>query len=698
MDKNGIDGVYIVSKEAGAGSMVLAAGLMEMLKAQYGKVAVYKPIVDNESDTDIAALTDYFSLDQHPEMSRGLMLDDAERVLSEQGLEALLEKILERYRMLGDSCDFVLSIGSDLEGLNSILGFDLNIVLAKNFSVPIAGIFSMKDREGEDLGEIASLWSRSISKEGVDILMLCANHCPAVCEWTGEVIKEGHIGSVPVYCIPRCDELERLSIADIMEHLPVEWLMGNETHKERSISSFRLGTMDIGELVENSSGHEFIITSSSRIDLLFGVVLSAQSVNRPPGSGILLCGKRLADNVVKILEGLGELPVPVLHTSLSERELILDAIAMKASIRPGNRKKMDRALTLFAESVDRSYLKSRLGGMKHNLLTPTMFRLGLYDQARECGVSIVLPESEDERILKAADIILRKKIASLVLLGRKEDIYRRSRSIGVDLSSARIVDHRERSLIEKYARIYYETRRHKGITPEKAIEAVMDKNLFATIMVKEGMADGMVSGAAHSTRDTILPALRVIKTQERYSMVSSCFFMCLPDRVLVYADCAVNSDPDYKELATIAIQSAESAARFGIEPRVAMLSYSTGSSGVGEDVKKVREATELLKEMVPDLPVEGPIQYDAAIDTEVAKIKMPDSPVAGRATVLIFPDLDTGNIAYKAVQRSAGAIAIGPVMQGLSRPVNDLSRGCSVEDIVDTVALTAIQAREYVSC
>ena len=310
-----------------------------------------------------------------------------------------------------------------------------------------------------------------------------------------------------------------------------------------------------------------------------------------------------------------------------------------------------------------------------------MFEYELIERAKATPRKVVLPEGEDERVLRAAEILLRRGVCDLTILGAREAV-----------DGAEMVDPLESPLLDEFASIYYDLRKHKGITEELAYDRVANPSYFGTLLVQTGRADGMVSGAAHTTADTIRPAFEIIKAREGVSVVSSVFLMCLADRVLVYGDCAVNPKPDAGQLADIAISSAETAAVFGIEPRIAMLSYSTGESGKGEDVDRVREATEAVREQRPDLKVEGPIQYDAAVDAAVAELKLPDSEVAGRATVFVFPDLEAGNVAYKAVQRSAGAVAIGPVLQGLRKPVNDLSRGCTVTDIVNTVAITAIQA------
>jgi phosphate acetyltransferase len=343
--------------------------------------------------------------------------------------------------------------------------------------------------------------------------------------------------------------------------------------------------------------------------------------------------------------------------------------------------------------VDTSDLIARLAIPIPSVMTPQMFTYQLLDRARSDRRRIVLPEGDDDRILKAAGRLLQRGVADLTILGEEARVRSRAAELGVDLSAALVLNPHTSELCDKFAEQYADLRKHRGVTVEQAREIIHDVSYFGTMLVHNDIVDGMVSGAAHTTAHTVRPAFEIIKTLPDVSTVSSIFLMCLADRVLAYGDCAIVPDPTAEQLADIAISSARTAAQFGIDPRVAMLSYSTGTSGTGADVDKVRTATELVRMREPDLLVEGPIQYDAAVEPSVAATKMPGSKVAGRATVLIFPDLNTGNNTYKAVQRSAGAIAIGPVLQGLNKPVNDLSRGALVEDIVNTVAITAIQAQ-----
>jgi phosphate acetyltransferase len=323
-------------------------------------------------------------------------------------------------------------------------------------------------------------------------------------------------------------------------------------------------------------------------------------------------------------------------------------------------------------------LEDRINVVRSTRVTPIMFEYKLIQQAKGNRRHIVLPEGHEERILRASEILLQRQVVDITLLGNPDKIQQKIGILGLNLGQVRIIDPINTQLIEDYAATYYEMRKNKGMSEEMARDTLTDVSYFGTMMVHKGDADGMVSGAIHTTGETIRPALQIIRTRPGFSIVSSAFLMCLADRVLVYGDCAVNPDPDAEQLADIAISSVETAVIYG----------------KGKDVDKVRKATRLAKERLPDIIIEGPIQYDAAVDAGVAKTKLPDSKVAGRATVFIFPDLNTGNNLYKAVQRSAKAVAIGPILQGLNKPVNDLSRGCTIPDIVNTVAITAIQAQQ----
>jgi phosphate acetyltransferase len=399
--------------------------------------------------------------------------------------------------------------------------------------------------------------------------------------------------------------------------------------------------------------------------------------------------------VQRLLDGLAP-HTPVLAVDADTFTAAQVVGQVQGRINAGSTRKIHAALSCFERAVDVAELARRIEVTRSDRVTPLMFEYDLIERARADPRQIVLPEGTDERILRATEMVLRRGIARVVLLGPPDDVRRRAAALGLNLHDADIIDPTAPAaaeLVERFAASYAKARAHKGVTLEQARDIVTDPSYFGTMMVHEGLADGLVSGAAHTTAHTIRPAFEVIRTAPGTAIVSSVFFMCLADRVLVYGDCAVNPNPNAEQLADIALSSAITAQRFGVEPRVAMLSYSTGESGSGADVEKVRAASRLVRERRPDLPLDGPIQYDAAVDAAVAQTKLPGSDVAGQATVFIFPDLNTGNNTYKAVQRSAGAVAVGPVLQGLRRPVNDLSRGCTVTDIVDTIAITAIQAQ-----
>jgi phosphate acetyltransferase len=444
---------------------------------------------------------------------------------------------------------------------------------------------------------------------------------------------------------------------------------------------------------------DLIIVPGDRLDMILGSIAANYSKDFPSISGIVLTGGYVPNEIfMKLIEGVGEFIIPIISSSGDTFTTAMRVSETEAKIMTSSLNKIAIIESLFTTYINLKHIEEKIETTaSSSVLTPAMFEYRMFEKARANVKAIVLPESEDERILRATDILLRRGVVDIILLGNPKEISSRCSSLGIELNkNVKIIDPTSSELKTKYAGKFYELRRKKGMTEEGALDIMNNKNYFATMMLYEGDADGMVSGANNTTADTVRPALQIVKTKPNISIVSSVFFMCLDTKVLVYGDCAVNRDPDAKQLAQIAISSADTAKLFGIEPIIAMLSYSTGTSGAGEDVEKVDEATKIVKKLRPDLLVEGPIQYDAAIDEKVAKKKLPNSKVAGRATVFIFPDLNTGNNTYKAVQRSSNAIAVGPVLQGLKKPVNDLSRGCLVEDIVNTVAITAIQAQDDV--
>jgi phosphate acetyltransferase len=455
-----------------------------------------------------------------------------------------------------------------------------------------------------------------------------------------------------------------------------------------------VAAMSLDSVVARLKEGHVVLVPGDRTDVIIAVLLAHQSEHFPSLAGMVLYGGfDVSDSLAHLLAGV-DTSLPIILTEFDTYESVLRITSAKGRFAADSQRKYDTALSLFRDNIDVDALLGSLDLTRSDVVTPLMFEYDLMETAKRHPTHIVLPEGDDDRIIRATATLLTRGVCELTLLGDEVAIRLRASELGLDIDGARIVNPTTSPLVDEFAAEYHRLRSHKGVTEEMAREMVTDVSVFGTMMVHRGLAGGMVSGASHTTAHTITPAFQIIKTRPGVSVVSSVFFMCLEDRVLVYGDCAIVPEPTEQELADIAVSSADTARQFGIEPRVAMLSYSTGESGHGADVDRVRAATARVRQARPDIEVEGPIQYDAAAEPSVAQTKMPGSDVAGRATVFIFPDLNTGNNTYKAVQRSAGAIAIGPVLQGLNKPVNDLSRGASVRDIVNTVAITAIQAAE----
>jgi phosphate acetyltransferase len=500
-----------------------------------------------------------------------------------------------------------------------------------------------------------------------------------------------------LFTIPDKPAMGRPTLKEVARALGTEVLFGGEAEMNRHVHATRIGAMQIQNLLSTIDRGSLIVTTGDRADILVACMAASASSYRKKICGIVLTNGFKPDETIMDLIKSSPKMVPVLFTNEGTFLVTTKISRIHTKISPTDVRKITQLLALFDSYIDSEKLAERLVTTKTTTVTPKMFEFNLLQQARKIKQHVILPEGEEERILRAAEMLVDRDVAQLTLLGKVNVIQEKIDAMGLRMGGTAIIDPEFSDRFEDYVQTFYDMRKHKGITVENARDMMKDRNFFATMMVYKGHADAMVSGSIHSTAETIRPALQIIRTKPVCSIVSSVFLMCLEDRVLVYGDCAVNPDPTAEELAEIALSSAQTAKTFGIDPAVAMLSYSTGSSGSGADVDKVREATRIAKEkgleFFPGLKIEGPIQYDAAVDMAVAKTKLPGSEVAGKATVFIFPDLNTGNNTYKAVQRSADAVAIGPVLQGLRSPVNDLSRGCTVPDIVNTVAITAVQAQ-----
>jgi len=691
--------VYLTAIEPGSGKSAVALGVMEAL-ASLGRVGYFRPIVaaGSRPDNDIELIRRHYRLPQTYEESYGAVVDDLRAMSDRDRYEQLLKRIMEAYKRLDDATDLLLVEGSDFSEASRALEFDFNADAANHLGCPVLLVVRGSGRSVEQVLEVVQLAHGSLTGRGCTILAtVCNRVAPALTEELRVRVHEV-VGDEPAYVLPEVPGLAAPTVAEVAKALAARFLRpaggAEEPSSRREVARVIVGAMSLPHFLDHIGDGDLIITPGDRADLIVGSLASRFSGTYPNVAGLVLTGGLVPEpSVLKLIEGLGGSQVPVLAVGADTYQTAATVAGVRGVLTPDSERKIAAALGVFAEHVDRQALLGRIEVTRTERVTPLMFEQRLAERARADRRHIVLPEGGDDRILRAAEQVLLRGMADLTVLGDPDTVKDRAAALGLELPGLRVVDPQHSEWREDFARTYQELRRHKGVAPQLAEDLMADVSYFGTMMVYKGLADGMVSGAAHTTAHTIRPAFEFIRTVPGTSIVSSVFFMLLADRVLVYGDCAVVPNPSAEQLADIAVASAGTAARFGVEPRVAMLSYSTGESGLGSDVEKVRRATAVARQRRPDLLIEGPIQYDAAIDPQVAHSKLPDSQVAGRATVFVFPDLNTGNNTYKAVQRSANAVAVGPVLQGLRKPVNDLSRGATVADIVNTVAITAVQAR-----
>ncbi len=685
--------VYVASVEGYTGKSTVALGVLQQLSKRVSRVAVFRPIVRPDTalyggrDYVLDLLTSHDVVSSSYEDGVGVTYDEVH-----QDPDAALDRIVQRYRGIADRGDPVLVVGSDYTDVGTPTEFSYNARIAANLGAPVLLVLNGAGRAPEELRTLTDMAGAELKANHGSLFAVIANRVAK--DRLAETVSALTSPAVPAFAIPEETLLSAPSVADLQLAVDGQLLSGEPELLSREVSGLVVAGMTMPNVLDRLFDGAAVITAADRPEVVVGVLMANASQNFPQISAIFLNGGfALPPQIVRLIEGVGS-TMPIIETGLGTHATSTALTAVRGRLTKESPRKVDLALTLFDQYVDGAALLDLLAVARSNAVTPLMFEYQLMDEAVADRKHIVLPEGEEERILRAADVLLRRGVAQLTLLGDPVVITAKAAGLGVDISAARIINPAGDVLGEQFAAEYYQLRAHRGVDLDRARELVKDVSYFGTMMVQLGLADGMVSGSVHTTAHTIRPALEVVKTLPGVSVVSSVFFMCLENQVLVYGDCAVNPDPSAEQLADIAISSAATAAAFGIEPRVAMLSYSTGTSGTGSDVTKVSKATMIIRERSPELLVEGPIQYDAAIDSAVAKTKLPDSSVAGRATVFIFPDLNTGNNTYKAVQRSANAVAVGPVLQGLKKPVNDLSRGATVRDIVNTVAITAIQAQQ----
>ncbi|MFT4109205.1 phosphate acetyltransferase [Propionicimonas sp.] len=690
--------IYVAAPEGLTGKSMVAVGMIEALTRTVSSVGVFRPVVRSGGEDDILhTLLDQPGVEQSYDEAVGVTYEDVHH-----DADAALHRLVEKYAAITEKYSSVVILGSDYTETTSPTELTFNARVAANLNVPVVLVVSGKHRTPEEVRSAAEGGLAEFAAHHAKVIAVIANRVASADRAASDEVDPADLAAVKAELdklpgvVTAALPADRMLAAPVLsaqfEAIDANLVLGNPELLDREAQDVLVAAMTLPNVLRRLTTESTVIMPGDRSDLLPGLLLAHSSGSFPPLAGIILLGGyEIPDTIARLISSIhNELPIgmsPLGTYTAAERLFGLEG-AMTSSPR-----KVEVARRIFSEHVDVPALLQALQVHRSDVVTPLMFEHQLQDIARSDRRTIVMPESTDDRILTSADILLRRGVANLVLLGDAQDIKLRATQLGLSLTGVQVVDPTDPDLVERFAAEYARLREKKGVTLEQAREKLKDLSYFGTMMVHLGMADGMVSGAINTTANTIRPSLEFIKTKPGVAVVSGSFLMCMPDRVVVYADCAVNPDPSAEQLADIAISSAETAVAFGIEPRVAMLSYSTGTSGSGADVDKVRAATELVRSRRPDLALEGPIQFDAAVDPVVARTKLPDSPVAGRATVFIFPDLNTGNNTYKAVQRSSGAVAIGPVLQGLNRAVNDLSRGALVEDIVNTVAITAIQAQ-----
>ncbi|WP_371576833.1 phosphate acetyltransferase [Streptomyces sp. NBC_01314] len=686
--------VYVTGIDRGDGRQVVELGVMELLTRQVDRVGVFRPLLHHGPDRLFDLLRARYRLTQDPATVYGMDYHEASTLQAEHGTDELVSTLVDRFHAVARGYDVVLVLGTDFADTQFPDELSLNARLANEFGASVIPVVGGRKQSAESVAAETHNAFRAYEGLGCDVLAMVVNRvAPADRADIAERLGDSRLPlPVPCYVVPDEPALAAPTVAQITHALGGEVLLGDDSGLARDALNFVFGGAMLPNFLNALTPGCLVVTPGDRADLVVGA-LAAHSAGTPPIAGVLLTlNERPSDEVLTLASRLAP-GTPVVAVETGSFLTASELFSMEGKLSAVTPRKAETALGLFERYVDTAELRGRVSAPSSDRVTPMMFEHTLLEQARSERRRVVLPEGTEERVLHAAEVLLRRGVCDLTLLGPVDQIRKKAADLGIDLGESQLVDPATSTWRDMFAEKYAKLRAHKNVSMELAYDVVSDVNYFGTMMVQEGLADGMVSGSVHSTAATIRPAFEIIKTRPDAEIVSSVFFMCLADKVLVYGDCAVNPDPDAEQLADIAVQSAATARRFGVEPRIAMLSYSTGTSGSGADVDKVREATGLVRSRRPDLLIEGPIQYDAAVEPTVAATKLPDSEVAGQATVLIFPDLNTGNNTYKAVQRSAGALAVGPVLQGLRKPVNDLSRGALVQDIVTTVAITAIQAQ-----
>ncbi len=705
--------IMLIPISAGVGLTSVSMGLLRAMERKGVSVSFYKPIAQPRTGDDQPDLTSTdMRRNSDIKIGQPMSMSAAETLIGSEKMDVLLETVVERYNQINKDAEVTL-----IEGLvptrKHPFANQVNAEIANTLGAEIVFVATpgtdnptqLKERIEVACSNFGGTKNKSISGVIINKLNAPVDEAGRTRPDLSEIFddadhaKQANLEVMQIFntspirvlgCVPWSIDLIATRAIDMAKHLKAEIINQGDINTRR-IKSITFCARSIPNMIEHFKPGSLLVTSADRPDVIVAAALAAMN-GVEIGAVLLTGGYAIPRELVSLCKPAFDTGLPIFKAQGNTWQTSLNLQSFSLEVPADDKARIEFISEHVASHIDGPWVDSLTeGAQASRRLSPPAFRYQLTELARSANKRIVLPEGDEPRTVKAAAICAERGIAQCVLLGNPEEIKRVAAQQGVELGSGiEIIDPKVAQ--EKYVARLVELRKSKGMTEVVAREQLEDTVVLGTMMLERNEVDGLVSGAVHTTANTIRPPLQIIKTAPNASLVSSIFFMLLPDQVLVYGDCAINPDPNAEQLAEIAIQSADSAAAFGIEPRVAMISYSTGTSGQGADVDKVREATRIAKEKRPDLVIDGPLQYDAAIMENVAASKAPNSPVAGKATVFVFPDLNTGNTTYKAVQRSADLVSIGPMLQGMRKPVNDLSRGALVDDIVYTIALTAIQA------
>ncbi|MEQ6326797.1 phosphate acetyltransferase [Ectopseudomonas chengduensis] len=693
---------FIAPTGFGVGLTSISLGLVGALERSGLKVGFFKPIAQpHAGDLGPERSSELIARTHGLNSPKPLPLSYVERMLGDGQLDELLEEIISLYQQAAVGKDVVIVEGM-VPTRHASYAARVNFHLAKSLDADVILVSAPEDENLTELSDRieiqAQLFGGPKDPKVLGVILNKVRSEDGITAFAERLLELSPLLKSQDFrllgCIPWQDELNAPRTKDIAELLGARILNAGD-YEQRRMLKIVLCARAVANSVQLLKPGTLVVTPGDRDDIILSASLAA--MNGVPLAGLLLCSDFAPDpRIMELCQGALASGLPVMTVSTGSYDTATNLNRLNKEIPLDDRERAEKVSDFVAGHIDHDWLSARCGTPRELRLSPPAFRYQLVQRAKAAAKRIVLPEGSEPRTVQAAAICQARGIARCVLLAKPEEVQAVARAQGIELPEG--LEILDPDLIRgRYIEPMVELRKGKGLNAPMAEAQLEDTVVLGTMMLALDEVDGLVSGAIHTTANTIRPALQLIKTAPGYNLVSSVFFMLLPDQVLVYGDCAVNPDPNAEQLAEIALQSAASAQAFGIPPRVAMLSYSTGDSGSGEEVEKVRAATRLAREKRPDLLLDGPLQYDAAAIESVGRQKAPNSPVAGRATVFVFPDLNTGNTTYKAVQRSAECISVGPMLQGLRKPVNDLSRGALVDDIVYTIALTAIQAADMPS-